>query len=141
MFIVSHVLVSIARRNTCLAHDDHTRRASINAETTARANIFVYHENHMVIGVGAGCHHVGRVLDRARRKHMDALPRTYIYAPFAHDAFRLINVEKLLRFYAFVQFVDGNFRKCVIAGEVRKRRVCFGFCHRLPLLHERSTVR
>ena len=59
MFVVTHVLVAVAGRNTGLTHDDHARRATIDTKTTSGAHVFVDNKNHMVVGVGTGRHNIG----------------------------------------------------------------------------------
>ena len=130
MLVVAHVLIAIARRNASFSHDDDAGRASVNAESTSCADVFVDDKNYVIVGVGAGGHDVGRIFNGSRRKHMDAFPRADIDASFAHDAFGLINMQELLRFDALVQVVDRDLRQCVAPREIRQWRVRFGFGHR-----------
>ncbi len=129
MLVVAHVLVAVARCDAGLAHDDDAGRATVDAQTTTGTYVFVDHENHVIVGVGAGGDHVRRILDGAGRQHVNALPRADVDAAFAHDALGLIDVKELLRFDALVEIVDGDFRERVATGEVRKRGVGFGLCH------------
>jgi hypothetical protein len=102
MLVVAHVLVAIARGNSGLTHDDHAGWATINAKTTTSAHVFVDDENDMIVGIGSGRNDVDGVSNGAGRKHVNALPRANVYAAFAHDAFGLVNVEKLLGLDALV---------------------------------------
>ncbi len=115
MLVVSHVLVAIAGSDAGLAHDDDSGWASINAKSTASAHVFVDDKDDVIIRIGARGYHVDRIGDGASGKHVDALPRANVDASFAHDAFRLVDVEKLLGLDALVQVVDSDLGQGVAA--------------------------
>ena len=117
MLVVAHVLIAVTRGNAGLAHDDDAGWAAINAESTAGTNVFVNDENNMVIRIGAWGNHINGIGDGAGGKHVDALPRANVDASFTHDAFRLVDMEKLLWFDALVQIVDRDFSEGVATGK------------------------
>lgn len=122
MFVVSHVLVAIARGDTGLAHDDDSGWASINAEPATGANVFVDNKDHVIIRIGAWGDDVNRVGDSSGGKHMNALPRTNVDTSFAHDAFGLVDVKKLLGLDAFVQVINSDLGQGITAGKRRHWR-------------------
>jgi len=93
--------VSLARSNPSLAHDDYTCGTAVHAKTATGAHIFVHNEYNMVHWVGSRLVCVYRFGDGVGGKHVNALPRANINAPFAHDAFGLIDMQKLLWFDGF----------------------------------------
>ncbi len=117
MFVVAHVLIAVTWCNAGLAHDDDSGWTSIDTEPATGANVFINDEDHMIIGVCSGSNNVDGISHCASRKHMDAFPRANVDTSFAHDAFRLVNVEKLLWFDTLVEIVDGDFSERIATGK------------------------
>ena len=82
-----------------------TCRASINTQSTASANIIIDDEYCVVSWIQPGKICIYRFVDSFHGNVMNAFPRAYIYAAFALDAFRLVNVYKLLRFNSCSQII------------------------------------
>ena len=78
-----------------LAKNYYSGGAAINAESTARADIFVNNERHVVAGVLTGKFGADGLANRINRDHVNAFPWADVYAALAHDALRLIDVKKL----------------------------------------------
>ena len=117
MLVVAHVLISIARSNTSLAHDDDSGWTTINTESAAGANVFVDDKHDVIIRIGSWGNNVDGIGDRGSGEHVNALPWANIDATFAHDAFRLVNVEKLFGLDALVQIVNGDLGQGVATRE------------------------
>jgi hypothetical protein len=130
MLVVSHVLVAIAGSNAGLAHDDDSGWASIDAKSTTSAYVFVDNEDHMIIGIGAWGDDIDRIGNGAGGKHVNAFPRANVNASFAHDAFGLVDVEKLFGLDALVQVINGDLGQGVAAWKRRHWRRGFGFGHK-----------
>src|SRR3954468_21395375 len=62
-------------RRAGLAEDDHPGGAAVDAQRAARADVIVDDEDHLVRRVLARPLGAGRLHDRRRLHHMDALPR------------------------------------------------------------------
>ena len=82
-----------------LAKNYYSRWAAIDAECAACADVFVDDECNGVSRIltwefGSDC--LGNCI---YRDHMDAFPWADVYAALAHDALRLINVQKLFWLY------------------------------------------
>ena len=45
---------------------------------------------------------------------MDALPRTDVYAAFAHDAFTLVNVNELLGLYSLTEIIGVHLNQLIL---------------------------
>src|SRR4051812_25634197 len=69
--VVALVLVAVSRGHTGLAEDDDARRAAVDAEGAAGADVLVDHEDHVVVRIEARLHRVGGVGDGVRGEHVD----------------------------------------------------------------------
>src|SRR5215210_758816 len=134
---VALVLVTVARGHAGLAHDDHARRAPVDAEAAAGADVLVDHEDDVVVRVDARLHGVGGIGDGLGGEHVDALPRADVDAALAHDALGLVDVEELLRLDRPAEVVRRDLLEDVVAGEARHRRVGVGLRHQAFLTRGR----
>src|SRR5947209_9979908 len=89
VLVVALVAVAVAGGHAGLAHDDHARRASVDAEPAPRADVLVDDEDDLLVGVLSRLARVDRVGHGLRREHPDALPRAAVDAALAHDALGL----------------------------------------------------
>jgi len=72
---------------------------------------------------------------------MDALPRTNVDASFAHDAFALIDMNKLLWLHCLGEIRGVNFYELILVRPFRHWRVGVGLCHfESDLTHQWSAV-
>ena len=53
MLVIPHVLVAVSRGHAGFAHDDDAGGTTVHTQTTAGTDVFVDHEDHVIIGVGA----------------------------------------------------------------------------------------
>ena len=53
MLVISHVLIAVSRGHASFAHNDDAGGTTVHTQTTAGTHVFVDHEDHMIIGVGA----------------------------------------------------------------------------------------
>ena len=115
MIIGTRVRVASDLWGTGLTQNDYARWAAIDTKCTAGA--------HVVIN------------------HVDALPRADVHASFAHDAFRLIDVNELFWFDCALQILSINFNKLIFRGPLWHRWVCVSACHfESGFLHQRTTI-
>src|SRR5439155_7080914 len=132
VLVVALVPVAVARRDTGLAHDDHTGRATVDAEPATGAHVLVDYEHHVLVGVDAGLDRVERLGDRVGAEHVDALPRADVDTALAHDALGLVDVEELLRLHRLAEVVGRDLLQDVLAGKRGHRRVGVGLGHVRP---------
>ena len=123
VLVVALMGIALACGHSGLTHDDDAGRTAIDAQPTARANVLVNNENHMILGVDAWLIGVNGFNHCLCRQHVDAFPGTNVDAAFAHDAFGLVDVQKLFGFDRLGQLGWVNLLKGVAPRKVRQRRI------------------
>jgi hypothetical protein len=103
-----------------LAQNNDAGGATIDAKSTAGADIVIDGEYHVVVGVFTWLFGANRVSDGIGGNHMDALPRADVDAAFAGDAFALINVDELFWFDGLGQPCSVDFLQNIIGAEFGK---------------------
>ena len=140
MSVRTLVVVTIGIGIADLAEDDHTGRAPINAECTARAHIVVDGEDDVILRIESWLFSSDGFVDSARRDHEDALPWADVDAALAHDALGLIDVNELLGLDGRRQPGRVNLLQYVVVPEFGHWGVRVGDRHLAsPLAHQRTT--
>lgn len=92
-----------ANCKTDLAEHNYACRAPVYAKLTARAFVFVDNKYNVVLRIITWLFYAVGFENRVGREHVDAPPRAYVHAPFAHNAFLLVDVEELLGTHRLLQ--------------------------------------
>jgi hypothetical protein len=105
MLVVSLMLIARTGSNSGFTQDDDPGRTSVDAKGATGTYVFINDKDNVVVRILAGLVRIDCLFDRVGREHMNALPRTDVDAAFAHDAFGLIDVQKLLWFNRLVELI------------------------------------